>query len=253
MATDLEQKMLMYGDNNLRLIRVIESSGKSRFVANILISVRHIKDGSQEMFSVLIQPLTATAAILRKEADRLSINKFEASVNHMDRTINLGPLNGVQIEESLRDRGIGTYALNELIVALRNCCPNYTFNPYEITLPAETTPEVRERLLTFLSKFNIAMGFSDIEQRVGTIRAGQPQQLISHYNVEKIQEMNLEEFIFQMVGERYKNDNEITNLKTEISRMGEETFSGIPKKQLVKYTLIGCCVTLLVIFLLIWR
>ncbi len=250
MATDLEQKMLAYGDNNLKLIRVSEGGTKNRFLGNILVSVRHIKDGSQEMFSVRVQPLTATAATLRSGAEKLSINKFEATVNHSDRSISFGPAQGIQIEEAMQNRGIGTYALNELILALRNACPNYTFNPYEITLPEETTISQREKLIAFLSKFNIALGFSDIEQRVGTIRAGQPQQLVTHFNAEKIQELDLEEFLFQLVSDRNKNENEMNNMKAEISRMGEETFSGIPKKQLVKYTLICCGLTLLLIFIL---
>jgi len=251
MATELEHKMISHGDKNLKLIRLSEGGVKNRFIGNILISRRHIKDGSQEMFSMLAQPLTATASTLRKEASKLSLNKFEATINHTDRSINLGPSTGAQIEESLQNLGLGTYMLNELIIALRSCCPSYTFNPFEITLPEKITQQERERLIAFLSKFSIAMGFSDIEQRVGTIRAGQPQQLITHYSVEKIQEVDIEDYVFQLITERNKNESEIANLKAENSRMGEETFSGIPKRQLVKYTLICCGITLFVIFLLI--
>ncbi|MDR0453242.1 MAG: hypothetical protein LBH05_00350 [Deferribacteraceae bacterium] len=250
MGADIEQKMLLNGDTVLRLARVTDGGYSNRFLGNILISRRHLKEGSQEIFSVLVQPLTSTSSIVRKESDKLSINKFEATVHHTDRTISLGPIHGAQIEEAFQNRGVGTFLLNDLITALRSCCPQYNFNPYEFTLPENVTMAEREKIIGFLSKFNISMGFSDIEQRTGIIRAGQPQQLVNYVNPDKITELNLEDFIFQMLNDRNKNENEINNLKAEISRMGEETFNGIPKKQLAKYTLIGCGVTLFLIFIL---
>ena len=64
-------------------------------------------------------------------------------------------------------------------------------------------------------------------------------------------ELDIEDYVFQIVSERNKNESEINNMRAEISRMGEETFNGIPKRQLVKYTLIGCGITILLIFFLI--
>lgn len=250
MSSELDQKLVANGENVLRLIRVTESGGKNRFISNILISFRRFREGALEMFSVRILPLSIASRTAAMN-DKLSLNKFEARINHTEHSIAMGPSTGVQIEEHLQNYGIGTYAFNVLLTELRRSVPTYTFQPFEIVLGEEYTSAMKERLVAFLSKFGVSLSFTDTEQRSGVMRANTPMDLIPHYNADKITEMDLEAFIFQLLSERGRNEQEIANMRTEIDRMGEESFAGIPKKQLVKYTLIACVVTLLIIFTLV--
>ncbi|MDR2884722.1 MAG: hypothetical protein LBV09_06395, partial [Deferribacteraceae bacterium] len=225
MINDVEQKLAAYGETNLKLIRVTDGGIKNRFLGNMIIAIKHFKEESKEIFSVRIQSLNS-ARVAASMSDKFSLNKFEATVNHTDHSITIGPSQGIQVEEQLQNRGIGTYALNELLLALRNNCPNYSFLPYEVTMSENVSESKKALLEAFLAKFNIPLSFSDLERRIGTVRASTPQQVINHYNQDKIQEIDLEEFIVQLVAEKTKNDTEIANMKAEISRMGEETLGG---------------------------
>jgi hypothetical protein len=244
--------MFSHGDNNIRLIRVNEMgvNSKSRFLGNLIISMRHFKEGNDEIFSVRVNLVTNIASRANTMGEKLSINKFEAYISHSDRTIRLGPASGAQLEEALQNYGIGTYAFNWLLSELKRIVPNYGFNPFELTLPESMTISAKERLMAFFTKFGINFNFIDLEQRNGTLRANTPMQIITHYNADKIQELDLEEYLFSLIVDRHKFESEISKLKSEIERMGEESFAGIPKKQLVKYTLIGCAFTIIFIFLL---
>jgi hypothetical protein len=249
---ELEQKMLSHGDNNIRLVRVNEMGGsKSRFLGNLIISLRHFREGNDEIFSVRVNLVANIASRSNTMGEKLSINKFEAYINHSDRTIRLGPPSGAQLEEGLQNLGIGTYAFNWLLSELKRIVPHYGFNPFEITLSETMTISSKERLVSFLTKFGINFNFVDIEQRNGTLRANTPTQIINHYNADKILELDLEEYLFSLIVERHKSETEITKMKSEIERMGEESFAGIPKKQLVKYTLIACAFTIIFILALI--
>jgi hypothetical protein len=215
--------------------------------------MRHFKEGNDEIFSVRANLVANIASRANTMGEKLSINKFEAYINHSDRTIRLGPSSGAQLEESLQNYGIGTYAFNWLLSELKRIVPNYGFNPFEVTLPEEMNISSKERLISFFTKFGINFNFVDIEQRNGTLRANTPMQIITHYNSDKIQELDLEEYLFSLIVDRHKFETEIGKLKAEIERMGEESFAGIPKKQLVKYTLIGCAFTIIFILVLIFK
>jgi hypothetical protein len=250
---ELEQKMLSHGDNNIRLVRVNELGGSARakFLGNILISLRHFREGNDEIFSVRVNLVANIASRSNTMGEKLSINKFEAYINHSERTIRLGPTSGAQLEENLQNYGIGTYAFNWLLAELKRLVPNYGFNPFEVTLPETMTISAKERLMAFFTKFGINFNFVDLEQRSGTLRANTPTQIMLHYNSDKIQELDLEEYLFSLIVDRHKYETEISKMKAEIERMGEESFAGIPKKQLVKYTLIACGFTILFILVLI--
>jgi hypothetical protein len=250
---EFEQKLISHGDNVLRFIRVgdVGSGSRSRFLGNILVSCRHYQEGIEEMYAVKVLPIANLASRATQAGEKLSLNKFEALINHSEHSIRLGPATGIQLEDMLQNSGIGTYALNWLMTELKKTVPNYSFNPFELTLSESMSTSAKELMVSFLNKFGISFNFVDIEQKAGTMRANTPAQIITHYNPDKIQELDLEEYLYQLITERQKNETELNNMKAEIERMGEESFGGIPKKQLVKYTLISCGVTIVIIFLLI--
>jgi hypothetical protein len=134
---------------------------------------------------------------------------------------------------------------------MRAVAPSYNFMPYEVTLQENVTDDKRALLETFLSKFNIPITFSDPERRLGMVRASTPQHIIHHYNQDKIQEVDVEEFLVNLMSEKSKNESEISSMKSEISKLNDETMGGLSKEQLVKYTLIVCGVTLALVFFLL--
>jgi hypothetical protein len=250
MTSDIEDKLMNHGDINFKVIRVSDGGIKNNVFGNILLVIRTYLEESKEYIVLKIMPLTAAAANAAANS-KLSINKFEVTIDHADHTISLGPAHGVSIEVNLQNKGIGGFVLNEMLAILRRRAPNYNFILFEITMPEGTTQTEKEMLIAFFGKVGINFSFLDTEQRIGTLRASPPASLTSYYNQNKILEMDTEKFLHQMVLDRTKSESEINTLKTEMSRMGDETFAGIPKKQLVRYTLITCGVTLLLILILI--
>ena len=253
MANEMEEKLNTYGDINLKLIRVADSNSKNALFGSILVTIRRHTEGNKEIIQVKVTPLSASAASVAASSatEKLSINKFEATVNHSDRTIAFGPSHGVQIEEALQNKGIGTFAMNELIEILKKTAKTYTVIPFEIMVSEDFTLAQKERVVAFMGKFNINFSFTDADQRAGYMTSPPPQQLISYYNQSKVQEMDVEKFFFQIIADRVKNESEISHLKHEVDRIGDESFAGIPKKQLVKYTLVCCGLALIFILLLI--
>ncbi len=255
---DFEKRANEYGSTTLRLLRVLEPTGSGlRVFGNVLISERHYKEDENELLSYTITPLhgNLNALLNLKHAttnDKLSINKISVTVNHRMNSIDFGPMQGIFIEESIRGKGITTFLVNELIRWLKKNFPDYTINAFEIVEHENITEQVRDIRNKFLEKFGFSLNYTDITNRNGTMRAKKPALLKEVYNSERIEELDIEQYVLGLINDRGKMETDINTLKVELNSRGEEIFKGVTKSEFVKYTLIGCAlVIILMVFLIV--
>lgn len=250
MPTELEQKLDNFGETSFKLIRASASPSFGGFAGNILMTVKHYNDGDSEMVSIRIRSLINSGKLNNLD-EKLSINKVEAVVDHKEKTVKIGPIQGIQIENNLQNKGLGCFMLCELAQWLKKSATGCSIAPYEVSLSESVSVLEKEKLLAIAAKFNLDASLNGLSQQDLIIKFPPVSQINEYYNSDKIQELELEEFIVNLVSERLKKEQEIDNMKQEIEKLGEESFGGIPKKQLIKYTLICCGATLAIIFLLI--
>lgn len=253
---DFEQKADEYGTTILKLIKVKELGGSSiKFFGHIMLSMKHYKESDTEMMIVRIISLAgnslARANISNVAAsEKLSLNKFTATVNHRTNSVDFGPIQGGYIEESIRGRGIGSYAFNEVVSWLKANFEDYAINPFEFLSPENSTPEDIEMRNKFLENFGFTLGFTDVTQRSGTMKAKKVSVLKERYNAEKIEEMDIEQYVFGLINDKSSLEKSYTELKSEYAARGEELLAGIPKSEIIKYTIIGIVLIFVIMILL---
>lgn len=254
---DFEQKTDEYGTTILKLIKVKELGGASiKFFGHIMLSIKHYKELDTEMMIVRIISLAGNSATRANisnvfASEKLSLNKFTATVNHRTNSVDFGPIQGGYIEESLRGRGIGSYAFNEIIGWLKSNFEDYAINPFEFLSPETATAEDLDMRNKFLENFGFTLGFTDVTQRSGTMKAKKVSVLKERYNAEKIEEMDIEQYVFGLINDKSDLEKSYSELKTEYAARGEELLAGIPKSEIIKYTMIGCGVILVIMILLL--
>lgn len=254
---DFENRTEEYGTTILKLVRVKENTGSNvRFFGNIIFVMKHYKEGDNEMMSVKIVPVSSgsarpIASSAGNANDKLAINKIYALVNHRSNSIEFGPNQGFSLDDNLRGKGIGTFAMNELIVWLRNNFQEYSINPFEFITPENADEEDKERRNKFLENFGFLLGFTDVTQRNGTMKAKKPSLIKTYVNGEKLEELDIEKYFFGLINERNRLEKDLSELKVEYAARGEELLGGMPKGDLIKYTVIGSISILIIMMLLI--
>lgn len=255
--SDFEQRTEEYGTAILKLVRVKEISGvNSRLFGNIVFSMKHYKEGDNEMMLVRIIPVTSNSsrpirAVSGNASDQLSINKVYALVNHRSNSIEFGPTQGLFLDKNLRNKGIGTFAVNELISWLRENFQEYSITPFDFVTADNADEDDRDVRNKFLENFGFNLSFTDVTQRNGTMKAKKPSLIKNYVNSEKLEELDIEKFFFNLINEKNKLEKDYNELKVEYAARGEELLGGMPKGDLIKYTVIGSISVLAIMILLI--
>ena len=255
--SDFEQRTEEYGTAILKLVRVKEISGvNSRLFGNIVFSMKHYKEGDNEMMLVRIIPVTSNSArpiraVSGNASDQLSINKVYELVNHRSNSIEFGPTQGLFLDKNLRNKGIGTFALNELISWLRENFQEYSITPFDFVTAVNADEDDRDVRNKFLENFGFNLSFTDVTQRNGTMKAKKPSLIKNYINSEKLEELDIEKFFFNLINEKNKLEKDYNELKVEYVARGEELLGGMPKGDLIKYTVIGSISVLAIMILLI--
>lgn len=254
---DFEQKTDEYGTTVLKLIRIKSSiAGNIKFFGNVMLVIKKFKENDLEMMTVRIVSISSQSSVTANlnniaASEKLSINKMTALVNHKSNSVDFGPPQGVFIEEGLRGRGIGTFAFNEIVVWLKTDFPEYSVNPFEFSL-GEYGENINKQIRNdFLEHFGFTVSFSDNIQNSGSIKIKKVNMLKEHYNSEKIEEHNIEKYVFGLITDKYKLEKEYSDLKKVYETRGEEILNGVPKSDIVKYTMIGCGAAILILIALL--
>ncbi len=255
--SDFEHRTEEYGTAILKLVRVKETAGlNSRLFGNIVFSIKHYKESDNEMMLVRIIPVISNSSrpikgVTGNASDQLSINKVYALVNHRSNSIEFGPTQGLFLDKNLRNKGIGTFALNELVVWLRENFQEYSITPFDFVTSENVDEDERDIRNKFLENFGFNLSFTDVTQRNGTMKAKKPSLLKSYINGEKLEELDIEKFFFNLINERNKLEKDYSELKVEYAARGEELLGGMPKGDLIKYTVMGSIGILAIMLFLI--
>ena len=231
--SDFEQRTEEYGTAILKLVRVKETSGaNSRLFGNIVFSMKHYKEGDNEMMLVRIIPVTSNSSrpirgVTGNASDQLSINKIYALVNHRSNSIEFGPTQGLFLDK------------------------NYSITPFDFVTADNADEDDRDVRNKFLENFGFNLSFTDVTQRNGTMKAKKPSLIKNYINSEKLEELDIEKFFFNLINEKNKLERDYNELKVEYAARGEELLGGMPKGDLIKYTVIGSISVLVIMLLLV--
>jgi len=255
---DFEQKTAEYGKTTLKIIRVKEVvMGLPRNFGTFMISENHLKEQDNEMLLIRIKSLTyankqyVNNLYSLKADNKLSINKLFVSVNHRSESVEFGPIQGFHMEEVLRDKGIGSYILNEIISWLKQHFPTYTVEPFEFFATDTTLTDDKERRNKFLENFGFNLQFTDIAQKSGSIKIERVALIKEYTNYDKIEELDMELYIFGLVQEKNKFEKDYSELRTDYQMRGEELLGGIPKPEIIKYSIIAAIVIFIIFIYLL--
>ena len=249
-----EQKTLENGNAIVKLIRIIEPTNNNiRSHARILIPVKHYKENSDEMMVIRTTPLTGlnNKSHFTISAEKLSINKLTATINHLEKTITLGPAGGLNLEDHLRGKGIGTYMMNLLVVWLKRNFSDYTILSCECSIQENAAGNNKDRFMNFITNFGLIFKPQDNLMREGIIESIKVYSLKEHKNTDKVEEVDVERFIFETVRDKTIIESKYNELKEEFDSRGKELLAGVPKTDIIKYTVIGCA-AVIIIFVLIF-
>lgn len=254
---DFEQKTDEYGTTILKLIKVKSSAvGNVKFFGNVMLVIKQYSENDWEMMTVRIVSISNQSNVIANmnnivAAEKLSINKITALANHKSNSIDFGPGQGIFIEESLRGKGIGSFAMDELIVWIKNKFPEYSVSSFEFVsgdLISETDKNIRN---DFFENFGFTISYSDHTQNSGIIKIKKASMLKEHYNAEKIDEMDIEKYVLGLITDKYKIEKDYNDLKLNFDTRSNELVSGIPKSDIAKYTLLCCAIAIILLIVLL--
>ena len=83
------------------------------------------------------------------------------------------------------------------------------------------------------------------------MKAKKPSIIKNYIKSEKLEELDIEKFFFNLINEKNKLEKDYNELKVEYVARGEELLGGMPKGDLIKYTVIGSISVLAIMILLI--
>ncbi len=254
---DFELKTIEYGTTILKLVRVKEFiDGTQRLFGNILFSIRHYREQHNEMMHVRIIPLSGITKISGTnrytiQADaKLSINKIYVNANHNNQSIEFGPLQGLLIDESIANRGIGTFAMNELVKWVKQNFEEYVVVPFEFVGTDSMTTDDKEIRIKFLENFGFNLNFSDVSRKNGSMKARRVSFLREYLNFDKVDEIEIEPYFFNLIKEKFDIDKQYNELKIDYQLRGEELLGGIQKADLIKYSIIFIAMVLAIFIFL---
>ena len=231
-----EQKLIEDGSTGLKLIQ----AGDVR----ILIVTKVLRYADEEMLSVKIVPLVSH--LLEGAGDKLTINKFVATINHSSKNVSLGPEQGILLEENIQNLGVGSYALCEFVNHLKERATAYDILPYAMHMSVLGNKEYLEY---FLGNFNIPVSYNIDKEQV-MITMPRPADVISYYNKSKIKELDLEHYMYKLINNQPKTvkkaDTINENNQAQEPQLPEDSVFGLSTKYFAALT-----IGVLVIFVLI--
>ena len=83
------------------------------------------------------------------------------------------------------------------------------------------------------------------------MKAKKPSLIKNYINSDKLEELDIEKFFFNLINEKNKLEKDYNELKVEYAARGEELLGGMPKGDLIKYTVIGSISVLVIMLLLV--
>lgn len=206
--------------NNIKLIRVKQKIGAGdRVFAYVMVNVRTKKHGYSETISVDVTPIIKDELLSGVPDDDPSkasplddkTNRFTATADANRETVTIAAGSRMMIGSSIRDKGVGTFALNEIIRWMIVKYPNYMVDVINVSSTFLPNEEDRKRAVNFFSNFGFDFKESQGLDYEGTMEAVLCMNLHEHLNRSKIDEIDISKFIRELLRERYMIEETIKN------------------------------------------
>lgn len=123
-------------------------------------------------------------------------NVMEVLVDHRNRRVRFGPLEGLRLQPA--QRGLGGYLLSQLIDWCQRRCGDYAITP--IILHAEEVSGEESRLIRekLLRRAGFDISYNNDEQNAGRAQANRVSNLISSWNSERVAVIQISDVLSQL-------------------------------------------------------
>ncbi|GAB1535191.1 hypothetical protein ADMFC3_08220 [Geovibrio sp. ADMFC3] len=244
--------------NNIKLIRVKQKVGSGvRVFAYVLVNVRTKKHGYSETISVDVTPIIKDELLSGVPEEDLSkttplddkTNRFIATADANRETVTIAAGPRMMLGSSIRNKGVGTFALNEIIRWMIVKYPNYMLDVINISSSFLPDKDDRKRSVHFFSNFGFNFKESGSEYE-GTMEAVLCMNLHEYLNRGKIDEIDISKFIRELLRERYMIEETIKNQGRLIQE--HEVFRHKAEKDKFTSVLINILIVMSALFLLFY-
>lgn len=227
--------------NTLKLIRVKQKlAAGERIFAYAMVHIRTKRQAYSETITVDVTPIVKDELISSNSTEENSksptleekTNRFSATADANSETITIAAGNRMVIGRNIRDKGIGTFALNEIVRWMIVKYPNYMIDIIDISQHVTPDKDDRKRAVHFLSNFGFDFKESTKSGAFeGVMEAALSMNLREYINRSKVDEIDIGKFIKELLKERYRIE-EI--LKTQ-GRLIQENTVVINKSEKQKF------------------
>jgi GNAT superfamily N-acetyltransferase len=246
--------------NNLKMIRVKQKIGSSALVfAYVMINIRTKKTGYTETQTVEVTPiikdeLLGTQTLNTEVSVQAPIgeksNKFIATADAQREVVTIAAGSRMMITANIRDKGIGTFAMNEIIRWMIIRYPNYMVDVIKISRADIPKDEERFRAIEFFKNFGFRFNEDPSSPSEGTIETALCMNLHEHLNRSKVEEIDISKFIRELLRERYVIEETIKNQGRIIQE--QKVYRTKTEKDRFVNTLINIMAVMAILFLLFY-
>lgn len=227
--------------NSTKLIRVKQRvGGNDRIFAYVMLNVRTAKHGYSETLTVDITPIVKDeliAGVPDSDASKKSDitdeknNRLSATADANSETVTIAAGSRMLIGQSIRNRGIGTFALNEIIRWMIIKYPNYMVQPIEVSSRITPDRDDLARATAFFANFGFKFKENTHNSSEGMMEAALCMNLRQYVNRAKVDEIDIAKFIKELLRERYAIEE---TLKSQ-GRLVQEQRVSVEKSERAKF------------------
>jgi hypothetical protein len=199
--------------NSTKLIRVKQRvGGNDRIFAYVMLNVRTTKHNYSETITVDVTPIVKDEliagvpendSIKKSDITDDKNNRFSATADVNSETITIAAGPRMHISSNIRNRGIGSFALNEIIKWMIVKYPNYMVQPIDISSSVTPDKEDLTRATAFFSNFGFRFKPSASSEIEGVMETALCMNLRQYTNRNKVDEIDIPKFIRELLRERY--------------------------------------------------
>lgn len=264
--SELERKAEMSPYSVVRLVKAkhtLNTGITDQTFAYVIIAIYSEKVDYYETYVARITPLINAKALskINSEEDldvtRLTANitdknyTISLTVNHKNRTILLNPSVSLYLPQRLRHKGLGSYAMSQLINFVHSRVKGYHYTQVDLNLPLkESNTETSNAYARFFEHFGFMVNYEKSNDATISIREMDMLEIRPNYNAKKIEELDFIEYLVNTITNFKRLEQEMRVFK---DNMGQDVLSPesiISSREIVKWLSLGVIVLTFVVFYL---
>ncbi len=264
--SELERKAEASPYGMVRLVKAkhtLNTGITDQTFAYVIIAIHSEKSDYYETYVVRITPLINAKALskINSEEDMdvtlltsaITDKNYSISltINHKNRTISFNPNMSLYLPQRLRHKGLGSYAMSQLINVVHSRVKGYHYSKSDLSLPLkESNAETSNAYAKFLEHFGFMVDYEKSTDTTISIREMDMLEVRPNYNTRKIEELDFVEYLVNTITNFKRLEQEMRVFK---DNMGQDILapdSILSSRELIKWLSLGViALTFVVLYL----